>query len=96
MPQPSSVAAPGFGNKLPGGQPIERPALRPLACRTVNAAQASTSRRGLGSTAIEAAEDVVEPALGQALEQHAALELVRSEAARRLMAVRGAMAALLR
>jgi hypothetical protein len=39
----------------------------------VDAAQASTARRGLGSTAIEAVEDVVGLALEQALEQHAAL-----------------------
>jgi peptide subunit release factor 1 (eRF1) len=39
---------------------------------------------------------VVELALEQALQQRAALELVRSDEARRLMAERGAMAALLR
>jgi peptide subunit release factor 1 (eRF1) len=49
-----------------------------------------------GSQAIEAVEDVVELALEQALEQRATLELVRSDAARRLMAARGTMAALLR
>jgi peptide subunit release factor 1 (eRF1) len=49
-----------------------------------------------GSDAIEAVEDVVELALEQALEQRAALELVRSDAGRRLMAGRGPMAALLR
>jgi peptide subunit release factor 1 (eRF1) len=49
-----------------------------------------------GSDAIEAVEDVVELALEQALEQRAALELVRSDAARRLMAECGPMAALLR
>ena len=49
-----------------------------------------------GSAALEAVDDVVELAVEQALEQRAALELVRSDAARRLMAERGAMAALLR
>lgn len=49
-----------------------------------------------GSTAIEAVQDVIELALEQALEQRAALELVRSDAARRLMARRGPMAVLLR
>jgi peptide subunit release factor 1 (eRF1) len=49
-----------------------------------------------GSDAIEAVEDVVELALEQALQQRAALELVRSDAARRLMAERGPIAALLR
>jgi peptide subunit release factor 1 (eRF1) len=48
-----------------------------------------------GSEALEAVEDVVELAIEQALEQRAALELVRSDAARGLMAKRGAMAALL-
>ena len=42
-----------------------------------------------GSGALEAVEDVVELALEHALEQRAALELVRSDAARRLMAERG-------
>ena len=49
-----------------------------------------------GSDALEAFEDVVELALERALEQRAALELVRSDAARRLMTQRGRMAALLR
>jgi hypothetical protein len=49
-----------------------------------------------GSDAIEAVEDVVELALEQALEQRAALELARSDPARRLMAERGPMAALVR
>jgi peptide subunit release factor 1 (eRF1) len=49
-----------------------------------------------GSDATDAVEDVMELALEQALEQRAALELVRSGAARRLMTERGAMAALLR
>jgi peptide subunit release factor 1 (eRF1) len=49
-----------------------------------------------GSDAIEAVEDVVERALEQALEQRAALELVRSDAGRQLMAKRAPMAALLR
>jgi hypothetical protein len=49
-----------------------------------------------GSRAVEAVEDVVEMALEEALEQSAALELVRSDAARRIMTGRGPMAALLR
>ena len=49
-----------------------------------------------GSDAIEAVADVVELAIEHALEQRAALELVRSGAARRLMGERGPMAALLR
>ena len=49
-----------------------------------------------GSDALEAVEDVVELALEQALEQRAALELVRSDAARQLLAKRAPMAALLR
>jgi peptide subunit release factor 1 (eRF1) len=49
-----------------------------------------------GSAALETVDDVVELAIQQALEQRASLELVRSDAARRLMAERGAMAALLR
>jgi peptide subunit release factor 1 (eRF1) len=49
-----------------------------------------------GSDVLEAVDDVVELAIEQALEQRAALELIRSDAARRLMAERGAMAALLR
>jgi peptide subunit release factor 1 (eRF1) len=51
---------------------------------------------GCGSNAVEALEDVVETAIEQALEQRAALELVRSGVARRLMSERGPMAALLR
>lgn len=49
-----------------------------------------------GSAGVEAVEDVIELALERALEQRAALELVRSDAARRLMAGRGPMVALLR
>jgi peptide subunit release factor 1 (eRF1) len=49
-----------------------------------------------GSEALEPVADVVELALEEALEQRAALELVRSEAARRMMLERGPMAALLR
>ena len=49
-----------------------------------------------GSDAIEAAEDVVELAIEQALAEKAALELVRSGPARRLMTQIGPMAALLR
>jgi peptide subunit release factor 1 (eRF1) len=49
-----------------------------------------------GSEEFEAVEDVVELAIEQALEQRAALELVRSDAARRLMRRHGRMAALLR
>jgi hypothetical protein len=49
-----------------------------------------------GSDAVEAAEDVVELAIEQALEEKAALELVRSGPARRLMTQIGPMAALLR
>jgi hypothetical protein len=48
------------------------------------------------SDAVEAVGDLVELAIEQALEQRAALELVRSSAARGLMASIGAMAALLR
>jgi peptide subunit release factor 1 (eRF1) len=51
---------------------------------------------GCGSNAVEAVEDVVEMAIEQALEQRAAVELVRSGVARRLMSERGPMAALLR
>jgi peptide subunit release factor 1 (eRF1) len=51
---------------------------------------------GCGSNAVEAVEDVVEMAIEQALEQRAALELVRSGVVRRLMSERGPMAALLR
>ena len=49
-----------------------------------------------GSASIEPVGDVVEMALEQALEQRAALEIVRSPAARRMMNGRGGMAALLR
>ena len=56
----------------------------------------SDSCPGCGSNAVEAVEDVVEMAIEQALEQRAALELVRSAVARRLMSERGPMAALLR
>ena len=49
-----------------------------------------------GSSAIEVVEDVVELAIEQALEQKAALEIVRSGAARLLMSGRGRLAALLR
>jgi peptide subunit release factor 1 (eRF1) len=48
------------------------------------------------SGTVETLEDVVEVAIEQALEQDAALEVVRSGPARRLMTGRGAMAALLR
>jgi len=48
------------------------------------------------ATRIEAAEDVVKLAIEQALEEKAALELVRSGSARRLMTQIGPMAALLR
>jgi len=49
-----------------------------------------------GSRAVEAVDDVLEMALEEALEQGAALELVRSDGARRIMTGRGPMAALLR
>ncbi|HZC96381.1 MAG TPA: hypothetical protein VE267_09700, partial [Bradyrhizobium sp.] len=49
-----------------------------------------------GSDAIEAVVDVVELAIEHALEEKSALEIVRSDAARRLMASVGPMAALLR
>jgi peptide subunit release factor 1 (eRF1) len=49
-----------------------------------------------GSDAIEAVADVVELAIERALEEKSALEIVRSSAARRLMASIGPMAALLR
>lgn len=49
-----------------------------------------------GSAAIEAVEDVVELAIEQALEERSALELVRSAAARQLLAEPGPMAGLLR
>jgi peptide subunit release factor 1 (eRF1) len=49
-----------------------------------------------GSGAVEPVEDVVEMALERALEERSNLELVRSDAARRLMAARGPMAAELR
>jgi peptide subunit release factor 1 (eRF1) len=49
-----------------------------------------------GSGALEMVTDVVELAIEQALEQKAALEIVRSSAARRLMTSIGPMAALLR
>jgi peptide subunit release factor 1 (eRF1) len=49
-----------------------------------------------GSDAVEAVGDVAELAIEQALERKAALELVRSSAARGSMASIGAMAALLR
>jgi peptide subunit release factor 1 (eRF1) len=49
-----------------------------------------------GGAAIEVIEDVVEFGLEQALQQEAALELVRSEAARRLMTRVGPMGAILR
>jgi peptide subunit release factor 1 (eRF1) len=48
------------------------------------------------SDAVEPIYDVVELAIEQALHENAALELVRSEPARRLLAERGPMAALLR
>jgi hypothetical protein len=53
-------------------------------------------RPACGSDAIEAAEDVVELAIEQALEEKAALELVRSVPARQLMTQIGPMAAPLR
>jgi peptide subunit release factor 1 (eRF1) len=49
-----------------------------------------------GSNALEAVEDIVEVAIEEALKQRSALELVRSDPARRLMSDRGVMAALLR
>jgi peptide subunit release factor 1 (eRF1) len=49
-----------------------------------------------GSDAIEAVVDVVELAIEHALKEKSALEIVRSDAARRLMASVGPMAALLR
>ena len=49
-----------------------------------------------GSNDIDVVEDVVEMTLEQALDQGAALELVRSAAARQLMSERGPMAAMLR
>jgi peptide subunit release factor 1 (eRF1) len=49
-----------------------------------------------GGTGPELADDVIEPAIEQALAQRAAFELVRSAPARRLMTGRGPMAALLR
>lgn len=56
----------------------------------------SPSCPACGSDAVEALGDVVELAIEQALEQKAALELVRSSAARGLMASIGPMAAVLR
>jgi peptide subunit release factor 1 (eRF1) len=41
-------------------------------------------------------DDIVELAIEETFEERGALELIRSEAARRLMATRGSMAALLR
>lgn len=49
-----------------------------------------------GSEVIETVEDVVELAIEQALEQRAAIEIVRSDSARQLMADRGRIAAQLR
>jgi len=49
-----------------------------------------------GSEAIEAVADVVVLAIERALEEKSALEIVRSSAARRLMASIGPMAAMLR
>jgi peptide subunit release factor 1 (eRF1) len=48
------------------------------------------------SDAIETVEDVVELAIERALEEKSALEIVRSDAARRLMTSIGPMAAVLR
>jgi peptide subunit release factor 1 (eRF1) len=56
----------------------------------------SPSCPACGSDAVETLRDVVELAIEQALEQKAALELVRSSAARGLMASIGPMAAVLR
>ncbi len=56
----------------------------------------SPSCPACGSDAVEAVQDVVELAIEQALEQKAALELVRSGAARGLMTAIGPMAAVLR
>jgi hypothetical protein len=60
------------------------------------AAGSVPTRPVCGSDAIDAAVDVVELAIEQALEERSALEIVRSSAARRLMTSIGAMAALLR
>jgi hypothetical protein len=56
----------------------------------------SPSCPACGSGGVEVVTDVVELAIEQALEQKAALEIVRSSAARRLMTSIGPMAALLR
>ena len=48
------------------------------------------------SDAIETVEDVVELAIERALDESSSLEIVRSSAARRLLALIGPMAAILR
>jgi peptide subunit release factor 1 (eRF1) len=67
-------------------------------CRNCNAMRAGNMSKCpvCGSDAIEAIGDVVELAIEHALEERSALEIVRSSAARRLMASIGPMAALLR
>jgi len=72
-----------------------KPGARCGACGCLRAA-AESHCPACGSDATDAVDDVVELALEQALEQRAALELVRSDAARRSMAERGPMGALLR
>ena len=67
-------------------------------CRNCGALRAGSAPKCpiCGSDAIEALVDVVELAIEHALEQKSALEIVRSNAARRLMTSVGPMAALLR
>jgi peptide subunit release factor 1 (eRF1) len=67
-------------------------------CRNCGALRAGTVSTCpvCGSDAIEAVVDVVELAIEHALEEKSALEIVRSDAARRLMTSVGPMAALLR
>jgi peptide subunit release factor 1 (eRF1) len=67
-------------------------------CRNCGAllADSVTKCPACSSDAIKAVADVVELAIERALEQRSALEIVRSSAARRLMASIGPMAALLR
>ena len=67
-------------------------------CRNCGALRAGSVSRCpvCGSDAIEAVVDVVELAIEHALEEKSALEIVRSDAARRLMTSVGPMAALLR
>ena len=67
-------------------------------CRNCNAMRAGNMSKCpvCGSDAIEAIGDVVELAIEHALEERSELEIVRSSAARRLMASIGPIAALLR